>query len=93
MKISRRTAVQLLAGAGAVACLPNVFGQTTAAPAADAAAPPIPPAPTPIVPPAGFGIADGPFKPTLESLSNYQVPDWYRDAKFGIWAHWQGHRI
>jgi len=18
----------------------------------------------------------------------YQIPDWYRDAKFGIWAHW-----
>lgn len=29
-----------------------------------------------------------PFSPTWESLKNYQVPNWYRDAKFGIWAHW-----
>lgn len=28
------------------------------------------------------------FNPTWESLSQYQVPDWYRNAKFGIWAHW-----
>jgi len=30
----------------------------------------------------------GPFKPNWASLAQYQVPDWYRDAKFGIWAHW-----
>ncbi len=29
------------------------------------------------------------FAPTWESLaSRYRVPDWFRDAKFGIWAHW-----
>ena len=28
------------------------------------------------------------FKPTWESLSQYKVPEWFRDAKFGIWAHW-----
>ena len=33
-------------------------------------------------------IADGPFKPEMESLKAYQCPDWFRDAKFGIWAHW-----
>src|SRR3954464_3102385 len=33
-------------------------------------------------------IASGPFRPTWQSLSQYQVPDWFRDAKFGIWAHW-----
>jgi hypothetical protein len=21
-------------------------------------------------------------------ISQYQVPDWFRDAKFGMWAHW-----
>ena len=31
---------------------------------------------------------EGPFKPEWDSLLNYEVPDWYRDAKFGIWAHW-----
>src|SRR5256884_4820366 len=33
-------------------------------------------------------IESGPFKPTRESLKAYHIPDWYRDAKFGIWAHW-----
>jgi alpha-L-fucosidase len=33
-------------------------------------------------------IAEGPFKPTWESLKEYRCPDWFRDAKFGIWAHW-----
>ncbi|SEM81887.1 alpha-L-fucosidase [Mucilaginibacter gossypiicola] len=33
-------------------------------------------------------IASGPFKPDWSSLAQYQVPDWFRDAKFGIWAHW-----
>jgi alpha-L-fucosidase len=30
----------------------------------------------------------GKFEPTWESLQQYKVPDWYRNAKFGIWAHW-----
>jgi alpha-L-fucosidase len=33
-------------------------------------------------------VAPGKFKPTWESLSQYQCPEWFRDAKFGIWAHW-----
>jgi alpha-L-fucosidase len=33
-------------------------------------------------------IAKGPFLPTWESLQNYKTPDWFRDAKFGMWAHW-----
>ena len=33
-------------------------------------------------------IADGPYKPTDESLSQFRYPEWFRDAKFGIWAHW-----
>lgn len=33
-------------------------------------------------------IAPGKFEPTWQSLSQYKVPDWYRNAKFGIWAHW-----
>jgi alpha-L-fucosidase len=34
-------------------------------------------------------VAEGPFKPEWESLATqYQCPDWFRDAKFGIWAHW-----
>jgi alpha-L-fucosidase len=33
-------------------------------------------------------IASGPFQPTWDSLSQYKVPEWFRDAKFGMWAHW-----
>jgi len=33
-------------------------------------------------------IASGKFEPTWESLSQYKVPEWFRNAKFGIWAHW-----
>jgi alpha-L-fucosidase len=33
-------------------------------------------------------IASGPFQATRESLAGYAIPDWFRDAKFGIWAHW-----
>ena len=37
---------------------------------------------------AALSIAPGPFQPTMESLKQYQCPEWFRDAKFGIWAHW-----
>ncbi len=30
----------------------------------------------------------GPFRPDWESLQKYEVPDWYKDAKFGIFIHW-----
>lgn len=29
----------------------------------------------------------GKFNPTWQSLSQYEVPEWFRNAKFGIWAH------
>ena len=28
------------------------------------------------------------FEPTFFSLRQYQAPEWFRDAKFGIWSHW-----
>jgi alpha-L-fucosidase len=38
---------------------------------------------------AALPIAPGPFAGTDQSLSaHYQYPEWFRDAKFGIWAHW-----
>ena len=33
-------------------------------------------------------VASGKFSPTWESLQQYEVPEWYSNAKFGIWAHW-----
>ena len=37
---------------------------------------------------APMHITPGPFKPTWESLTAATTPDWFRDAKFGIWNHW-----
>ncbi len=33
-------------------------------------------------------IANGPFKSYWQSLQSYQPPEWYIDAKFGIFIHW-----
>ena len=33
-------------------------------------------------------IAKGPFQADCDSLNAYTSPPWFRDAKFGIWAHW-----
>lgn len=33
-------------------------------------------------------MTEGKFQPSLESLRQYKYPQWFRDAKFGIWAHW-----
>src|SRR5947209_5935536 len=35
-----------------------------------------------------LSLAPGPFAATKESLATYQIPEWFRNAKFGIWAHW-----
>ncbi|KQV55366.1 alpha-L-fucosidase [Pelomonas sp. Root1217] len=38
--------------------------------------------------------APAPFKPTWDSLvDGYRTPDWFRDAKFGIWAHWSAQCV
>lgn len=34
------------------------------------------------------GVQDIYWQPTLESLQNYECPEWFRDAKFGIYVHW-----
>lgn len=33
-------------------------------------------------------IERGPYKDDWVSLASYRVPEWYRDAKFGIFIHW-----
>lgn len=44
--------------------------------------------------PAERAIAAGPFQSTWDSLSeHYQCPEWFRDAKFGIWAHWSAQCV
>ena len=63
MRITRRTAIQLLAGALPACSLARALAESAAQSA-------------------------GPFTGTPESLAAYRCPDWFRDAKFGIWAHW-----
>ena len=33
-------------------------------------------------------VAQGPFKANWPSLAAHHDPDWFRDAKFGIYTHW-----
>ena len=33
-------------------------------------------------------LSPGPFIATRDSLTHYSIPQWFGDAKFGIWAHW-----
>ena len=28
------------------------------------------------------------FEASFDSLRTYSTPEWFRDAKFGIWSHW-----
>ena len=41
-----------------------------------------------IAPAYDLPLIAGPFQPNVDSLKTYRTPDWFRDAKFGIWAHW-----
>jgi len=34
------------------------------------------------------GAHEGPYRPDWESLREYREPEWYKDAKFGIFIHW-----
>ncbi|MET9633618.1 alpha-L-fucosidase [Lentzea sp. NPDC006480] len=33
------------------------------------------------------------YDPTRESLARHPLPDWYRDAKFGIFVHWGPYSV
>lgn len=33
-------------------------------------------------------VADEPYKPNWESLSKNALPEWVKDAKFGVYTHW-----
>jgi alpha-L-fucosidase len=42
----------------------------------------------------GASAAAPAFQPTWDSLvQGYQAPEWFRDAKFGIWAHWSAQCV
>ena len=33
-------------------------------------------------------VETGQYAPDWDNLAAWECPDWFRDAKFGIWAHW-----
>lgn len=35
-----------------------------------------------------FAVTPGKFQGNWKSLQQYECPDWFRNAKFGVWAHW-----
>jgi alpha-L-fucosidase len=37
---------------------------------------------------SSHAVAEERFEPNWESLKQYQVPEWFTDAKFGIFVHW-----
>ncbi len=42
---------------------------------------------------ADFKKIAGPFQPNWDSLESYECPEWFRNAKFGIWAHWSAQCV
>ncbi len=35
----------------------------------------------------------GPYQPTTQSLRSHKAPQWYEDAKFGIFIHWGPYAV
>jgi alpha-L-fucosidase len=79
MKFNRRAVMKMLAAAGS-----GLFSKSRLALAAQLAGE----TPSNFEHPLGSEIAAGPFAGTRASLGHYEVPEWFRDAKFGMWAHW-----
>jgi len=38
--------------------------------------------------PENVPVQTGQYEPSWENLAAWSCPEWFRDAKFGIWAHW-----
>lgn len=38
-------------------------------------------------------VYPGAYEANWESLSKYEVPDWFREAKLGIWSHWNPQSV
>lgn len=39
------------------------------------------------------GWGGGPYQPTTESLRRHKAPQWFEDAKFGIFVHWGPYAV
>ena len=51
------------------------------------------PAVAPAVEKIDAAVAKGPFEANWKSLENYEIPQWYKDAKFGIFIHWGAYSV
>ena len=51
------------------------------------------PAVAPAVEKIDAAVAKGPFEPNWPSLEKYEIPQWYKDAKFGIFIHWGAYSV
>lgn len=40
-----------------------------------------------------YEYTKGSFEPTFESLYKFKCPEWFRDAKFGLWSHWGAQSV
>ncbi|QDU89748.1 Alpha-L-fucosidase [Pirellulimonas nuda] len=74
-----------------------LFGTHLSGVHAFAQAPRDPTQPHPLVEPSlakiDAGIAEGPFRAEWSSLEGYEIPQWYKDAKFGIFIHWGAYSV
>ena len=85
MKISRRNALGMMAAAGQATMLKGLNALAPAHPANPAGR---------LATSAERQLATGPFEPTWHSMkAQYKTPEWFRDAKFGIWAHWSAQCV
>jgi alpha-L-fucosidase len=85
MKISRRSALALIGAVGQAAVSKRLMGMVPNVRANPAGR---------IATSEERDLAKGPFAPTWESLkAQYKTPEWFRDAKFGIWNHWSAQCV
>lgn len=39
------------------------------------------------------GDHEGPYRADWQTLKNYEAPEWYKDAKFGLFIHWGAYSV
>jgi alpha-L-fucosidase len=80
LKLSMQNKIRFLIFLGATTLLSGGRAQILTDPIPEMAVPNV------IVSTAQEPVTPGKFQPTWSSLRQYQCPDWFRNAKFGIWA-------
>ncbi len=83
MPMNRRNFLKKTAAIAATIAIPYAAPRHAKAAILNKSVPPLPPA----------GPVPGPFQPSWDSLAQYSCPEWFRDAKFGIWAHWSAQCV